>query len=169
MVRTDIVYSFSTKNMNKSRVIICMLLQLCIFQAKADEQMLHVILKTGNHISLSVAEQPKIVFENGVMSVGNEDILACNVLKYVIGTDDLLSINDHAKEILFIDGNEVVHGYVRVCNYNGQKVRIYSPDGIEMPCRVIISDDEARIDYSWLPAGTYILCVGEDKFKIQKL
>ena len=144
------------------------LLLLLAIQVHAEEQKIHVILKSGSRISISVQEQPKIVFDDGVMYVGNESLLACNVAKYVICTDELLEISEAAIGKMLIDGSEASEGRVSISNYDGEAIRLISPNGIEMPCKTAITDGTAKIDFSALPAGVYILYVGKEKVKIQK-
>lgn len=135
----------------------------------AEEQKLHVLLKSGNHVSIPIADQPKIVFENGVMSVGKEDFLVSNVVKYIIGTDEVLtSVNTYSSDAISIDANDAANGNVRINNYSGQAIKMYSANGTEVPCKVSINATTAKVDYSSLPTGIYILNVGKENIKIQK-
>lgn len=143
----------------------------CLFAlySHAQEQKLHISLKSGNHVSISIADQPKIVFENGVMSVGKEDFLVSNVVKYVIGSDEVLtSVNTYFSDVFTIDANDAANGNVLINNYSGQAIKMYSANGTEVPCKVSINAATAKVDYSSLPTGIYILNVGKENIKIQK-
>lgn len=136
---------------------------------QAEEKKLHVIQKTGNHISIPIANQPKIVFESGVMYVGNETFLASNVSKYLVGTDEiLLTVKDVAKDGLRIDANDAANGKVQIENYQGQPIKMYDTSGMEIPCKMAESGTSVILDYSSLPTGTYVLSVGKENIKIQK-
>lgn len=149
-------------------IIITFLLGLFAIQAKAEDQKLHIIQKSGNHVSISIAGQPKITFEDGVMRVGTEDFLVSNVSKYLIGTDDVLGIDGVKENKLHIDANNAVNGKVSIDNYSGQLIKMYSSNGMEVACDVKVTSNNAIIDYSSLPAGVYILSIGKETIKIQK-
>lgn len=143
---------------------ICTLTQ----QVYAQEQKLHIIQQSGNHVSIPIANQPKIVFENGVMYVGSESFLVSNVVKYIIGSDEALAVKDTVKDGLHIDANDAANGKVLIENYNGQTIKVYGTNGVEMPCKVTVSGTSAMVDYSTLPTGIYVLYVGKENIKIQK-
>lgn len=136
---------------------------------RAEVQKLHIIQKSGNHVSMPIAEQPKIVFESGVMYVGNETFLVSNVSKYLVGTDEiLLAVKEVTKDGLHIDANDAANGKVQIENYKGQAIKVYGTNGVEMPCKVTVSGTSAMVDYSALPTGIYVLSVGKENIKIQK-
>lgn len=134
----------------------------------AEEHKLHIIQQSGNHVSIPIADQPKIVFENGVMYVGSESFLVSNVVKYIIGSDEVLAVKDAVKDGLRIDVNDAANGKVLIENYNGQTIKVYGTNGVEMPCKVTVSGTSAMADYSTLPTGIYVLSVGKENIKIQK-
>lgn len=150
------------------KVLSTFLFSLLVYNSYAESQKLHIIQKSGNHVSIPIAEQPKILFEDGVMRVGTEDFLVSNVSKYLIGTDEMLGIKGVQENNLHIDANDAVNGKVRIGNYNGQVVKMFSSDGIEVACDVKVASNHAVIDYSSLPAGVYILSIGKETIKIQK-
>lgn len=134
---------------------------------QAEELKLHIIQQSGNHVSIPIADQPKIVFENGVMYVGSESFLVSNVVKYIIGSDEVLAVKDAVKDGLRIDANDAANGKVQIENYKGQTIKMYGTNGMEMPCKITISETSARVEYSALPKGIYILSVGDENIKIQ--
>lgn len=135
----------------------------------AEEKKLHIIQKSGNHISIPIADQPKIVFESGVMYVGNETFLVSNVSKYLVGTEEiLLAVKEVAQDGLRIDANDAANGNVQIENYKGETIKVYGTNGLEMPYRVKVSGTSVMVNYSALPTGTYILSVGKENIKIQK-
>lgn len=144
------------------------MLCFCTLNIYAETKKLHIIQKSGNYVSIPIADQPKILFEDGVMRVGTEDFLVSNVSKYLIGTDEMLGINGVKEDNLHIDANDAVNGKVSIGNYSGQVVKMYSNNGMEMPCDVKVTSDHAVVDYSSLPAGVYILSIGKETIKIQK-
>lgn len=129
---------------------------------------IHIIQKSGNHVSLSIADQPKILFTDGVMSVGTEEFLVSNVSKYLIGTDEVLGINGVKKDNLHINANDAVNGKVIIDNYSGQAVKMYSSNGMEVACKIKIVSNTAVVDYSSLPTGVYVLSIGKENIKVQK-
>lgn len=148
-------------------LLLCMLC-FCTLNIHAENQKLHIIQKSGNHVSISISDQPKILFKDGVMSVGTEEFLVCNVSKYLIGTDEMIGVDRVKDDNMHIDANDAVNGKVSVENYSGQLIKMYSNNGMEMPCDVKISSNHAIIDYSALPTGVYILSIGKETIKIQK-
>lgn len=147
-----------------------LLLLLCFFSSfvSAEEQKLHIILKSGNLISMPIAEQPKIVFEDGVMYVGSETLLASNVSKYIIGMEEALTIDAVNENGLRIDADDAANGKVHIENYRGQAIRMFDANGVVMPCKVTVSDTSARVDFSTFPRGIYILSVSDESIKVQK-
>lgn len=131
---------------------------------QAEEQKLHIIQQSGNYVSIPTASQPKIVFENGVMYVGSESFLVSNVVKYIIGPDNVVTVKEVYKDGLRIDA---ANGKVQIENYKGQTIKMYGTNGMEMPCKITISETSARVEYSALPKGIYILSVGDENIKIQ--
>lgn len=151
------------------RKVLFLLFSFFAIYTHAQEQKVHIILKSGNHVSIPIADQPKIVFDNGVMSVGKEDFLVSNVMKYIIGTDEELSAIDNAYfDVICIDAKDAANGTVLISNYNGHQIKMYSANGMEVPCKVSINAATAKVDYSSLPTGIYILNVGKENIKIQK-
>lgn len=149
------------------KLLLYILLALAL-HANADTPKLHIIQKSGNHVSISIADQPKIMFTDGVMSVGTEDFLVSNVSKYLIGTDEVLGVNGVKDDNLHIDANDAANGKVSIDNYSGQVIRMYSSNGMEVQCNVKVTANRAVLDYSSLPAGVYILSIGKETIKIQK-
>lgn len=136
---------------------------------QAEEKKLHIIQKSGSCVSIPIEEQPKIMFESGVMYVGNESFLVGNVSKYLVGTDEiLLAVKDVAKDGLHIDANDAANGKVQIENYKGQTIKMYGTNGVEMPCKVTVDGTSAMVDYSALPTGIYVFSVGKENIKIQK-
>lgn len=149
--------------------IATLILLFLALKVNAEEQKLHIIQKSGNHVSIPIADQPKIVFESGVMYVGNETFLVSNVSKYLVGTDEiLLAVKEATKDGLRIDANDAANGKVQIENYNGQTIKVYGTNGVEMPCKVTVSGTSASVDYSTVPTGIYVLSVGKENIKIQK-
>lgn len=149
------------------RILLCMLC-FCTLNIYAETKKLHIIQKSGNYVSLPIADQPKILFEDGVMRVGTEDFLVSNVSKYLIGTDEVLGINGVKENNLHIDANDIVNGKVNIDNYSGQAIKMYSSNGMEVSCNVSVISNHVVVDYSSLPAGVYILSIGKETIKIQK-
>lgn len=149
-------------------IIITFLLGLFAIQTNAEEHKLHIFQKSGNHVSITIKDRPKITFEDGVMRIGTEDFLVSNVSKYLIGTDDVLGIDGVKENKLHIDANNAVNGKVSIDNYSGQLIKMYSSNGMEVSCDVKVTNSHAIIDYSSLPAGVYILSIGKETIKIQK-
>lgn len=151
------------------KILLYTLFHILALHIQAEEKKLHIIQKSGNHVSMPIADQPKITFESGVMYVGSESFLVSNVVKYLVGTDEiLLAVKDVAKDALRIDANDAANGKVQIENYKGQAIKVYGTNGVEMPCKVTVSGTSAMVDYSTLPTGIYILSVGKENIKIQK-
>lgn len=138
------------------------------FRLHAAEQKLHIILKTGNYVSLSIESQPKIVFEDGVMYVGNETFLVSNVSKYLVGDEEVLSIDNVSTDDMRIKLTDAEDGTIHIENYSGQTIKMYAVNGMEVPCKISILGGQAVVDFSALPNNPYILTVGNETFKIQK-
>lgn len=153
---------------NRKRAILAILFTFSLSFVNADEQKLHIILKSGNYISIPIIDKPKIMFDDGIMYVGNDNLLAGNVAKYIIGTEEVLDVNGSFDRKLQIDASNASEGKVTMVNFCNEAVRLYSPSGIVMPVEVKRNDNTASIDFSSLPAGVYILCIGKEELKIQK-
>lgn len=148
--------------------VILLILVLFAIQTHAEEPRLHIFLKSGNKVCISIADQPKIQFEDGVMYVGSETFLVSNVSKYQIGTDESVSVGEIAAGGMMIDASQAAQGLVRIANYKGEEVKMYSAGGVEVPCDVATTSSSAVINFSASPAGVYVLSVGNENFKIQK-
>lgn len=162
------VIQFLYPDFMNMKTLNCILLILTCLNCYAEDQKLHIIQKSGNHISIPTTEKTKILFEDGVMRVGTEDFLVSNVSKYLIGTDEMLGINGVKEDNLHIDANDAVNGKVSIDNYSGQSIKMHSSNGMEVPCNVSVISNHAVVDYSSLPAGVYILSIGKETIKIQK-
>lgn len=150
------------------RKLLLIILLALPFHANAQEHKLHIIMKSGSHVSIPIAEQPKISFSNGVISVGSEDFQVSNVSKYLFGTDEVLGVNAVARGEILINADDANRGNVSIINYKGEMVKLYAANGIELPVKVTVTGNEAKVDYTNQPAGIYILSVGEETIKFKK-
>lgn len=150
------------------KILFCLLFIHFAPNMQAEVQKLHIIQKSGNYVSIPIIEQPKIVFDSGVMYIGNESFLVSNVVKYIVGTDEnILGLKNVFKDGLRIDVISVENGNAQIENYKGQTIKLYGTNGVEMPCKVVVDGTSAKVDYSTLPQGIYVLSVGNETIKIQ--
>lgn len=136
----------------------------CIY---ADNSHLILSLKSGRLITLDISDAPKITFKGGVMQVGSEQLLVSNISKYWFGS----SANgiEQAKQSLDVDAREASKGIVTINGYDGREaLALYKPDGVQMPINVTVNNRCAKVEFSALPAGVYILMLGEESLKIFK-
>lgn len=133
-----------------------------------NSKNLFIYMKTGNVIAVSTTDSPKISFDDGIMTIGNEQFNLGNVSKYTIGNEvDKVSVILHDE--LKIDTRHVGEGYVTISNCNAKEVGMFDLSG--KPIQFSISqetDSSFTIDFNEQSTGTYLLNIGTETIKLFK-
>lgn len=130
------------------------LLRASSMYAETREQSLLLLLKSGTKICIPITEQPKIVFEENVITVGGVSYQLDNVQKWMVGDPESVGIED----IVTVTPHE-----------KGAKAKVFNAAGVEMPIE-IKTDQQGRLqcDLKNLPTGVYVIQVGKETFKVSR-
>lgn len=104
-----------------------------------------------------------------MITIGTESVQVSNVAKYTFGPNMEDGIdNVVADNTLQIDAKDIDKGIIVAENYDGQDVRLYNTNGVELPIRKTVNDKHLIVDMSSLTKGVYLLVIGSETIKIQK-
>lgn len=142
--------------MKQNRLIILFLCSIipCFLYAENEEQSLVILMKSGTRISIPITEQPKIVFEENVITVGGISYQLENVQKWLVGDPETVGIED----IVTVTPHE-----------KGAQAKVFNAAGVEMPAE-IKTDQQGRLQCNLkkLPSGVYVIQVGKETFKVSR-
>ena len=134
----------------------------------SQEWNLTIITKAGTRISLPVVEQPKITFQEGIMTIATEQLQVSNISKYVFDGGKEDAVNLQKEDKLQIDASRSSQGIVVLSGYTGQEIRLFDVSGKTYPVAINKDDASVVVSFKERSSGIYLLCVGKETLKIQK-
>lgn len=146
-------------------VYLILLLMIIACNISATNNLV-LYLYSGTTISFPIEDQPKIVFEDGVISISTERFQINNVQKYTFSENEALSIEGvDTDEVKMYQGDKIVVDL----NSVSDKVSVYSSKGLEQAVSAVKTDErKVVLDMSNLQPDVYVISVGNKSFKIRK-
>lgn len=140
----------------------------CILTAYAKD-FLTVHLDNGTKISFAVADRPKITLTDGTFAIGTEHFLLSNIRKYTLGdTNETTAIEESVVSGLSFYPNPTMD-YVYIQTDKDIQPRLYSISGMELPVTCKRQEKCIVLDLRNLKSDIYLLQIGKETIKIQKL
>ena len=141
---------------------------VCIPAAYAKD-FLTVHLDNGAKMSFAVANHPKVTLTDGTFTIGTEHFLISNIRKYTLGdTDETTAIEESVASGLSFYPNPT-KDYVYIQTDKDIQPRLYSISGVELPVSCKRQEKCIILDLRNLKSDIYLLQIGKETFKIQKL
>lgn len=154
----------------KSLLLSAFAMLVCSLNAANNVTQLVVWAKDGTNVAYALYEQPKITFihSNLIISTHNMEVSypLSNLLRftYVKGsTSGITDITDYGKSFR-LDGETLLFPQLK----KGDKVSVYSPNGIIILEKSISIDGEYAISLSQFISGVYVVNVNGLTYKIIK-
>ena len=113
-----------------------------------------LFLTSGSRVTIPATEQPKISFEGSMITVGGICYQLDNVQKWMVGDPETVGIEN----VIIITPKK-----------KNAQVRVYNAAGVEVAARrVVEKDGRLQFDLRGLPAGVYVIQIGNETLKVTK-
>ncbi len=152
----------------KSRLLILFLsLSLTLVLSAKERDCLLLHFTDGSRAVFLLEDNPKVMFEDGLVYIGTEHYRFGNIRKYTLADSENIG---SGIEIVESAGKNVriENGVLYLTQGKAESdVRIYSADGKEMPLTSVNKDGGVlTVDLSAYGSGVYMLQVGSETIKI---
>lgn len=108
---------------------------------------------------------PMMRFVDGAMTVGVDGYLFVDVRNFYISAED----DPSGVEQTLMSSAPSYKGNVLCMQVSGEvSVKVYAADGRDIQAPVRVVDDMVCVDFNPLPAGMYVVSVGESSLKVVK-
>lgn len=153
--------------MKKKRMLLMLCLAVQTLFGSAEAQPYIVLhFKTGNNVYLKHEDKMKILFEDGLFSIGSSTYQLSEIRKYTFREIDPDSVDEvliNEKGIELVDGKLIIKSHEAM-----EMVRIFIADGVELPLTVTNdSDNNFVISLAGFENRMLVVKVGNESFKLQ--
>lgn len=136
-----------------SKVLIELFFLLCPMTSFASTHLV-LFLTSGSCITIPITEQPKISFEGSIITVESISYQMDNVQKWMVGDPETVGIEN----VIIITPKK-----------KNAQARVYNAAGVEVAARrVVEKDGRLQFDLRGLPAGVYVIQIGNETLKVTK-
>ncbi len=145
-------------------ILLTILLSFSLNLAAEERDCLLMHFKDGSKAIFLLKDSPKIMFEDGVVSIDTKQYQFTNIRKYTLENSDQIS-----SAIELLEGNSkdfrIENGVLYFAKNGGNsKISIYTVDGKELPMNS--TRNKNGINLSVYGSGVYLLKAGNETIKI---